>query len=35
MDAVEKKLVEACNFYENNKEIIKSMAGWKWIISSD
>lgn len=34
MDAVEEKLVEACNFYEKNTEIIKSMAGWKWIISS-
>ena len=35
MDAVEKKLIKACNFYENNTEIIKSMAGWKWIIRSD
>lgn len=35
MDAIEKKLTEACNFYENNTEVIKSMAGWKWIIGSD
>ena len=35
MDAVERKLIEACNFYEKSTEIIKSMAGWKWIISSD
>ena len=35
MDAVEIKLIEACKFYENNTEVIKSMAGWKWIISSD
>ena len=35
MDAIEKKLTEACNFYENNTEVIKSMARWKWIIGSD
>jgi len=35
MNAVEEKLIEACNFYENNIDVIKSMAGWKWIINSD
>lgn len=35
MDAVEEKLIEACIFYENNPQIIKSIAGWKWIINSD
>ncbi len=35
MGAVETKLIEACVFYENNPEIIQSMAGWKWIINSD
>lgn len=34
MDAVEKKLIQACKFYENNTEIIKSIAAWKWIINS-
>ena len=35
MDAVEIKLIEACKFYEKNTQVIKSMAGWKWIIGSD
>lgn len=35
MNAVEEKLIEACKFYEKNIDVIKSMAGWKWIISSD
>jgi len=32
MEAVENKLIEACIFYENNPEIIQSIAAWKWII---
>lgn len=34
MEAVEDQLVEACNFYESNPQIIRSMAAWNWIINS-
>jgi transposase len=34
MDAVEDKLVEASLFYENNPEIVKSIAGFDWIINT-
>lgn len=34
MGAVEDRLVEAAKFYENHQEIIQSIAGWKWILST-
>ena len=34
MDALEQRLITACQFYEKNPEIIKSIAGWKWITNS-
>ena len=33
IDAVEDRLVEACNHYENNSSIVKSISGWNWILS--
>lgn len=33
IDAVEDRLVEACNYYENNTSIVKSISGWNWILS--
>ena len=33
MDAVEDQLVTACNYYENNPPIVKSISGWNWILS--
>jgi transposase len=33
LDGVEDKLVEACNYYEDNLEIVKSISGWNWILS--
>jgi hypothetical protein len=33
LEAVEDQLVIACNFYESNPQILKSIAGWKWIIN--
>lgn len=34
IQAVEDRLVTACNFYESNPEILKSIAGWNWIVNS-
>jgi hypothetical protein len=34
IQAVEDKLISACNFYESNPKILKSIAGWNWIINS-
>lgn len=34
MNAVEERLVVACNFYESHPEIIRSIAAWDWIISA-
>lgn len=34
MQAVEDRLVIACNFYEAHPEIIQSMTAWDWIIKS-
>ena len=31
MDAVEDKLEEAMIYYDKNKEIVKSITGFKWI----
>jgi transposase len=33
LDGVEDKLIEACNHYENNLAIVKSITGWSWIVS--
>ncbi len=33
MEAVEKQLVTACNYYEAHPEIIQSMTGWDWIVN--
>ena len=32
MDGVEERLEEACRFYENNPEIVKSVTGFNWIV---
>ena len=32
IDAVEDQLVAACNYYENNPSIVKSISGWNWIL---
>jgi hypothetical protein len=32
MQAVEDKLIVACNYYESHPEIIHSIAAWDWII---
>jgi transposase len=32
IDAVEDRLVEACNYYESNPEIVKSISSWNWIL---
>lgn len=34
IQAVEEQLVTACNFYESNPKILKSIAGWNWIVNS-
>jgi hypothetical protein len=31
-EALEDQLKSACNFYEQNPNIVKSITGWKWII---
>jgi DDE superfamily endonuclease len=33
MDAVEKQLIDTCNFYENNAGIVKSISAWNWILN--
>ena len=33
LSAVEDRLVDACNYYEDNPEIVKSISGWNWIVS--
>lgn len=33
MAAVRSRLVEACNYYEANPQIIQSIAAWKWIVN--
>lgn len=33
LDAVEDRLVAACNYYEGNPAIVKSISGWDWIVS--
>lgn len=33
MNAVENQLITACNYYENNPAIVKSISAWNWIIS--
>ena len=34
MDAVESRLIDACLFYENNHERVKSITGFPWIVDS-
>jgi len=34
LQAVEDMLVTACNFYEQNPHIIRSMTNWNWITKS-
>lgn len=34
MQAVEDRLITACNFYESNPEIIRSIAAWNWIVNT-
>ncbi len=34
IQAVEERLIIACNFYESNPEIIHSIAAWNWITKS-
>jgi hypothetical protein len=31
--AVENQLVTACNFYEQNPQIVKSFSAWEWIVN--
>lgn len=33
LEAVKNQLVTACRFYEDNPQIIQSIAGWNWIIN--
>lgn len=33
LNAVEDRLVEACNYYEANPKILQSISGWNWIVS--
>jgi hypothetical protein len=33
MDAVEDRLMEACRFYLQNPDVVRSFAGWDWIVS--
>lgn len=33
MNAVENQLISACNYYENNPAIVKSITAWNWIIT--
>jgi len=33
LDAVEDRLMTACNYYENSPAIVKSISGWDWIVS--
>lgn len=33
LGAVEDRLVDACNHYERNPAIVKSISGWDWIVS--
>ena len=35
LDALESQLIKACRYYNDNPNIIKSMAGWNWIINTD
>lgn len=32
MDAVEEKMLEACRFYQNNSQTVRSITGFSWII---
>jgi putative transposase len=32
LQAVEDQLVDACNFYESNPQIVHSFSSWNWII---
>ena len=34
LEAVENQLVIACNFYEQNPQIIQSIAAWEWIANT-
>jgi len=34
LQTVEDQLVVACNFYEANPRILKSITGWEWILNS-
>lgn len=34
MDAVEKQLIEACLFYEENSKTVQSITGFHWIVNS-
>jgi hypothetical protein len=34
MDSVEEQLITACNHYENNPAIVKSISGWDWIVGA-
>jgi len=34
MKAVESKLIEASNFYENSPKVVQSIVGWNWILSA-
>lgn len=33
LDAVEQQLVIACNTYEQNPQVIRSLAAWDWIVN--
>ncbi|WP_425360524.1 MULTISPECIES: IS630 family transposase [unclassified Candidatus Tisiphia] len=33
MNAIENQLITACNYYENNPAIVKSICAWNWIVS--
>ena len=32
LNAVEDRLVEACNYYEAIPKIVQSISGWNWIV---
>jgi transposase len=35
LDTLEDQLVEACLYYENNPDTIRSISAWNWIVDSD
>lgn len=34
LDSIEEQLIKACTYYGKRPDIIKSIAGWNWIINS-